>query len=107
MTPELKEKWAAALESGEYKQAKGLLRDLDDRMCCLGVLCQIVDPSEWDLPFASVEWRFSAQAGMPGLTMLHEVGLSIDDAMGLAEANDGGETFTQIAERVRGLPVTA
>ncbi len=33
-------KWAKALESGEYKQAKGQLRK-GDAMCCLGVLCNL------------------------------------------------------------------
>lgn len=37
-------KWASALESGEYKQAHGVLRttDLDgSHFCCLGVLCNL------------------------------------------------------------------
>lgn len=33
-------KWAAALESGEYKQGKGQLRK-GDKFCCLGVLCNL------------------------------------------------------------------
>jgi hypothetical protein len=33
-------KWAAALESGEYKQGKGQLRK-GDKFCALGVLCNL------------------------------------------------------------------
>ena len=44
---EVIEKWVAALESGEYEQATGVLRrfeDFDGRkagFCCLGVLCDL------------------------------------------------------------------
>jgi hypothetical protein len=34
------EKWAEALESGEYKQVNGKLSD-GEGFCCLGVLCEI------------------------------------------------------------------
>jgi hypothetical protein len=32
------EEWIRRLESGEYSQAEGKLRDSEDAMCCLGVL---------------------------------------------------------------------
>ena len=35
-----KAKWLAALRSGEIKQARGMLCDLDG-MCCLGVACHV------------------------------------------------------------------
>jgi hypothetical protein len=38
MDKELKEKWVAALRSGEYQQGRYYLRSEDDRYCCLGVL---------------------------------------------------------------------
>src|SRR6478736_3165412 len=49
MNQEIKERWLAALRSGEYKQADGYLNimSLDpeqtefDGFCCLGVLCEI------------------------------------------------------------------
>ena len=40
-------RWIAALRSGEYAQGKGYLRTHDDTFCCLGVLCDVVDPSKW------------------------------------------------------------
>jgi hypothetical protein len=36
--------WIKALESGEYKQAKGVLRNENrDRFCCLGVACDVAN----------------------------------------------------------------
>lgn len=34
-------KWLEALESGNYKQGKGYLKDKDG-YCCLGVLCEVM-----------------------------------------------------------------
>ncbi len=44
MNKEIKEKWIAALRSGEYEQAKGSLYD-GTGYCCLGVLCRIAGES--------------------------------------------------------------
>lgn len=41
MKPEVKEKWIAALRSGEYRQARGVLNDGQGGYCCLGVLCEV------------------------------------------------------------------
>lgn len=41
MDKELKDKWIAALRSGEYKQIQRRLKS-SEGFCCLGVLCEIV-----------------------------------------------------------------
>jgi hypothetical protein len=41
MKPRIKKLWIEALRSGEYQQAQGVLRDKDNKFCCLGVLCNI------------------------------------------------------------------
>lgn len=46
MKQEVKEKWLTALRSGEYTQGKGRLRSLDDKFCCLGVLCDLAVKNE-------------------------------------------------------------
>lgn len=46
LKPEIKQKWIKALRSGEYQQTKGRLKR-DDGFCCLGVLCDVYDPSGW------------------------------------------------------------
>lgn len=46
MNPELKAKWVAALRDPERKQTQGVLRR-GNAMCCLGVLCDVIDPEKW------------------------------------------------------------
>lgn len=45
MNPEIKQKWIAALESGEYQKGQSKLRvnagDDKFKHCCLGVLCEL------------------------------------------------------------------
>jgi hypothetical protein len=51
MKPEIKERWVAALRSGEYEQGVGYLNIADDgvnRYCCLGVLCDILSDDYLD-----------------------------------------------------------
>lgn len=43
MHQEIAKKWAEELRSGRYKQGVGYLRK-GDKYCCLGVLCEIMDP---------------------------------------------------------------
>lgn len=38
---EVMKKWVVALESGEYKQGRSLLKGSNNNFCCLGVLCDI------------------------------------------------------------------
>lgn len=53
MKAELKRRWVEALRSGKYKQVNSTLRSghgypgEERRYCCLGVLCDIVDPNGW------------------------------------------------------------
>lgn len=60
MNEEVKELWASALESGEYKQGTGLLCRVtykgEKRWCCLGVLCDLavkkgIIPQPTEAPF--------------------------------------------------------
>lgn len=41
MKPDIKEKWIAALESGEYIKGERLLKSSQGKYCCLGVLCDL------------------------------------------------------------------
>lgn len=45
MKKEIKERWVAALRSGEYAQTRQRLAD-DDGFCCLGVLCEIAEQDQ-------------------------------------------------------------
>lgn len=39
----MKDKWVAALRSGEYEQGYSTLKDTSGRYCCLGVLQHVLD----------------------------------------------------------------
>lgn len=106
MTPELREKWAAALESGEYVQAQGVLRNDDKEMCCLGVLCEIVSPASWRRDTED-RWSHRHETTMPSSALLEEIGLRFMDAKELAKVNDDGHSFIEIAKLVRNLPEAA
>ena len=64
MNKENVKKWIAALRSGEFKQGKKRLRNLDTMgnktYCCLGVLCEIADIEIWEgavlPPVAVADW---------------------------------------------------
>jgi hypothetical protein len=48
LKPKWKKLWLAALRSGKYGQTRGNLASPRlKKMCCLGVLCDIVDPEGW------------------------------------------------------------
>ena len=120
MKTEIKQKWLNALRSGKYTQGNGALRkqvEADDgsyggdQFCCLGVLCDIVEPKKWKkLPdgWGEREWsngNTTEPAAYPRNSLMKELGLnkpvsrSSEDtiAQKLAFMNDEGKTFEQIA----------
>ena len=46
MDKQIKAQWIAALRSGQYKQGHEFLRR-DNEFCCLGVLCDLYDATQW------------------------------------------------------------
>jgi hypothetical protein len=58
MNSEVKEKWVAALKSGEYKQTQYALHD-NEGFCCLGVLCDL-----YSKEFSEVTWEFDDKLKM-------------------------------------------
>jgi hypothetical protein len=105
--PDLKTRWLAALRSGEYKQTKEYLRT-PDGFCCLGVLCDLYDPTVWDsvrdadddhnynYNFTSIG-RSSFET-LPPSEIAELVDLTEDDCNALAGLNDEGMSFKQIAD---------
>ena len=49
----LRDRWIKALRSGEYTQTKHYLRNKGG-FCCLGVLCDLIDPDDWE---GGLYWR--------------------------------------------------
>ena len=82
-----------ALRGGKYAQGQGRLR-YDDKFCCLGVLCDIREPLNWDEK-KRIHGAASA-LNLPGHIRTN-VGLSNEDTRMLADMNDCGDSFEQIA----------
>lgn len=92
-----KARWVAALRSGEYRQGKSLLRDSEDRFCCLGVLADLVDPHAWRMGQRWM-WGTSGDVFLPAdVLALYSQGV-------LSRWNDGGQTFSEIAELIERDP---
>lgn len=110
MKADIKEKWVAALRSGEYDQAREQLK-VGDAFCCLGVLCQLhsqavkgfawagceYDGKDGDLPYIVREW-----AGLNDETDMVAIGGKL--AL-LAQHNDGDtdlarRTFKELANAI-------
>lgn len=107
----LARRWAAALESGEYQQTSGRLRDKDG-WCCLGVLCNLhaqehpeiaaqqEEPTEYcgkdEFPPELVWKDWAGMRGEDG-----EYVDDLDDLRYLSGLNDDGVSFKEIAKVIR------
>lgn len=127
---DIKAKWLAALRLPGKKQAKGTLRREtpvtgEIGYCCLGVLCDIVDPTRWKRREDSVSYAegpvFSwgpfrafklmltdgmekfkaggyANTGVVPPTLAKSIGLTGDAQQKLSRMNDDGQSFSYIAD---------
>ena len=107
MDVEAKQNWVEALRSGKYKQGDGCLRDRSDRFCCLGVLCDILkkEGEEWrpDPENTASQFEFSSVGQLPVVSfppenLIDRVGLEKDQPQELADMNDSGASFEEIAD---------
>ena len=102
MNPELKQKWVDALTSGTYRQGRRALRDNDDCFCCLGVLCDIVDPGGWEKTPGSI-YSYFIEDGEDNDSVIpdplrEKLGLSLKDQQDLIDMNDeANRSFEEIA----------
>lgn len=72
LPPDIKAEWLLRLRSEDYAQGTGnLKRQFGDKQkpcfCCLGVLCDILDPKAWagPDPDGTYSWHTSTGAVMP------------------------------------------
>ena len=105
MNPEIKDRWVAALRSGEYKQGTGRLRRVNDTFCCLGVLCDLLDSDQWEPHADYYSHGGLSYMNIPSNELREQVGLHPDDVNILWKLNDGwgGETpksFEEIADYI-------
>jgi hypothetical protein len=116
MDKEFKDRLVKALRSGEYKQARGMLRKDDDCFCCLGVICHLTDPTNWEQPSEGHKaycYLFNGRqfvGALPySLAILHNmttfgelpfIDRDTRTPVTLASLNDDGMPFSQIADLI-------
>ncbi len=102
-------KWLKALRSGKYSRTTGVLRRTrkDETVvghCCLGVLCDIVDPKAWAKNGTHTGSSYTGSGRsveMISATLLDSVGLDGDMGHKLAGMNDSRKyNFGQIADKI-------
>lgn len=92
---EFKEKWIAALRSGEYQQGIGELCNSDNKYCCLGVAAHLCGVTGHDLSSEWISHELAYKFNIPHIL----VGW-IGEAESLALMNDEGLSFIQIADYI-------
>jgi len=113
---ELRKKWIDTLRSDKYEQGRTSLRSLDNKYCCLGVLCDIIDNTKWNrlrswmFPGDLVGYQYITDRDMNSSSLPKEYVdlIGLNDPLGckkeplqngsLAQLNDLGKTFQQIAD---------
>lgn len=124
MRKDIAEEWTARLDSGNYLQGTGFLRQIDagsaDRYCCLGVLCEIaveagvIDPGEKGIKSGKYSYGSDDAEGILPLEVMRWAEISDSDGTFLTlhsdhqdiprliEMNDELKaTFSQIATVIR------
>ena len=110
LDPEFKAKWVAALRSGEFTQASDALELSKDGKvignCCLGVGCRVLGltPDGHEQPDfmradATVH-SFDGTWSTLSERLLRQFGIDEDAAQYLANLNDGGTSFSEIADYI-------
>ena len=103
----IKQKWLDALRSGQYEQTRANLRNKHG-FCCLGVLCDLYVKEYTDVNWVYQDSRYQLinnKATLPyevrewaKLKESNPLVKSGDGLTSLAELNDGGKTFNEIAQ---------
>lgn len=85
MNTDIRDRWIAALRSGDYKQGKGNLHATGGAFCCLGVLCALYS-DDCDEPWAHS--RPSTSLSFPSFGLHDEYTLLPQQVMDWAELDD-------------------
>lgn len=114
MKKSFQKKWIEALLSDKYPQTRGVLRS-DRGYCCLGVACDLIDPTGWlsprimdycidgrDHEILAQGWHSTRPKSVKDLAF--EICIEQHDIYTLAEMNDVGRSFKEIAAYVGKLP---
>tara|TARA_R110002094_G_scaffold104568_1_gene103896 strand:+ start:5239 stop:5688 length:450 start_codon:yes stop_codon:yes gene_type:complete len=120
-------KWLEELESGNYTQVTGTLRQGEYGRCCLGVLCDVSEEGSWEDAASSASFRdpvmayktprvpdyedaadFELSTGIAAESTFEKTGIPRDhnghDVQGMiATLNDSNRySFKEMAELIRG-----
>jgi hypothetical protein len=101
MKRSLLNKWIEALESGQFVQGKGTLRNPDkDTYCCLGVLCEIAGLTKVS---GITETRYVYKDSRDSNYLPAAFGIEQKFAYDylLSRLNDTGTLFPEIAQKLR------
>lgn len=88
--------WIVTLESGNYEQGRFVLRDYDNKCCCLGVWCDIHAPDKWEKKSypnsqksTPTTYLHQGNHSYPNLEIIRSgLGLQISDTDYLVDLND-------------------
>ncbi len=95
----MRDKWIAALRSGDYKQTIGTLRDATGSHCCLGVLCELYSNNgkgHW-VEYERYSYKSDISGGVCPSAMSKEQGIE-SILPHLITLNDRKTPFTAIAD---------
>lgn len=96
---EFKAKWVEALRSGNYKQGKELLfKKSNNTYCCLGVACVVAGAKIDDGNIRLLIREYPPIEGVGKVPAVLKGGTQ--EAMTLANMNDNGLTFLEIADYI-------
>lgn len=119
LDPAIKADWVSALRSGEYSQAQGALQK-GGGFCCLGVLCEVAIKAGVDVRIGKacecdaddcdgISVTYNDSDAYPPDVVQVWAGMNSMDPMvvdnegaarSLSGLNDGGSTFTEIADLI-------
>ncbi len=107
MLRSVRDKWCAALRSGEYRQVAGVLKRVDGdgpRYCCLGVLAEVMGDGPSQGLAGSAFLSNSAKYGIPpnAPPKMPPLGVASTSCtqQALAGRNDAGWPFARIADHI-------
>lgn len=95
----LKKNWVGALRSGKYEQGLYSLRSKDNKYCCLGVLCDVINPSDW-VEQLDGGYTYLGRGGVLPISIQEKFGVDEAAQGALVNMNDRGDTFEQIADYI-------
>ena len=103
---ENRENLIKALESGDYKKGRTLLRTVDDEYCCLGVMCEVIGMKS-ELNLEETTWMYQGLSSAAPKKVMQEFGLysefgdTIDNKESLVNINDENDTFQPVIEALK------